>query len=240
MPDVLSTGYGASRERGANVSHAEIERAALDLLAAGRRPSVALIRSQIKRGSPATIASSLKRFWRDLGTRAEGDPAALARLPSEIADMADGMWQRALALAGQAAKHDDNAARERLAQIKLENELRAQSFSLREKELETAARERERALSDARQHLATMMKMMESDRALLRARDIRISDLEARVEDYRQQLATLVTRASSRNRAATKFSAKAVAASKKTSAAKRSRTGFNAKRKAARKRRFGR
>jgi hypothetical protein len=72
---------------------------------------VETIRKKLGRGSPATIANSLKRFWRDLGARAEGDPAALSRLPSEIAALADGLWQRALTLAAQAAKHDDNAAR---------------------------------------------------------------------------------------------------------------------------------
>jgi hypothetical protein len=200
MPDTPSAAYGTTRERGANLSHAEIERTALDLLNAGVRPSVALIRKQLQRGSPATIASSLKRFWRDLGTRAEGDPACLARLPSEIADLADGMWQRALSLAGQAARHEDNAARERLAQIKLENELRAQSFALREKEFETAARERERALTDARQHVAALMKMLESDRDQLRAKDVRIADLQSQNEDYRRQIAAVIERAVTRNR----------------------------------------
>jgi Plasmid replication region DNA-binding N-term len=64
-----------------------------------RPTSVALIRAALGRGSPATIAGSLKRFWRDLGARAEGDPAALSRLPGDIAQLADGLWQRALALA---------------------------------------------------------------------------------------------------------------------------------------------
>jgi hypothetical protein len=49
------------RQRGANVSHAEIERIALDLLGLGRRASVALIPTSSK-SSPATIANSLKRF----------------------------------------------------------------------------------------------------------------------------------------------------------------------------------
>src|SRR6202161_784075 len=111
MPETPVPAYGSTRERGANLSHAQIERAALEILSTGRRPSVEILRKKLGRGSPATIATSLKRFWRDLGARAEGDPAALARLPSEIADLADGIWQRALTLAGQAAKHEDNAAR---------------------------------------------------------------------------------------------------------------------------------
>lgn len=41
------------------------------------------------------------------------------------------MWQRALKLAGQAATYDNNAARERLEQIQLENEVKKLSFDLR-------------------------------------------------------------------------------------------------------------
>ena len=192
--------YGSTRERGANVSYADVERAALDILATGRRPSVETVREALERGSPATIATCLKRFWRDLGIRAQGDPAALTRLPSEIVEAVEAIWQRALALSAQAAKHDDNAARERLEQIRIENEVRAQSFELREKEFETATRERERALADSRDHLLSTLRMLESDRATLRARAARIVALEAQVEDYRRQLATVIERAVSRNR----------------------------------------
>lgn len=197
-----SPAYGATRDRKANVSYGDVEGAAFEILASGRRPSVETVRQQLGRGSPATIATCLKRFWQTLGTRAEGNPAALARLPSEIAELADGMWQRALALAAQAAKHDHNAARERLEQIQIENDLRAQSFALREKEYETAARARERALADTRDHLLSTMRMLESDRQALRAKDSRIADLEAQVERHRQQLATVIARAVTRNRVA--------------------------------------
>lgn len=192
--------YGSGRERGANVSYADVERAALDILATGRRPAVETVREALGRGSPATIATSLKRFWRDLGIRAQGDPAALTRLPSEIVEAVEAIWQRSLAFAAQSAKHDDNAARERLEQIRIENEVRAQSFELREREFETAARERERALADSRDHLLSTLRMLESDRATLRAREARIGALEAQVEDYRRQLATVIERAVTRNR----------------------------------------
>jgi hypothetical protein len=195
-----SPAYGATRERSANVSYADVERAALDILATERRPSVETVREALGRGSPATIATCLKRFWRDLGIRAQGDPGALTRLPSEIVEAVEAIWQRSLALAAEAAKNDDNAARERLEQIRIENEVRAQSFELREKEFETAARERERALADSRDHLLSTLRMLESDRATLRAWEARIAALEAQVEDYRRQLATLIARTVNKNR----------------------------------------
>ena len=142
----------------------------------------------------------LKRFWRDLGIRAQGDPAALTRLPSDIVEAVESIWQRALALAAQSAKHDDNAARERLQQIRVENEVRARSFAMREKEFETAARERERALNEGRSQVTTLMTELASNRATMRAQVARIMDLGAQVEDYRRQLATVIERAVNKNR----------------------------------------
>jgi hypothetical protein len=192
--------YGATRERPASVSYADVERAALDILATERRPSVETVREALGRGSPATIATCLKRFWRDLGIRAQGDPAALTRLPSEIVEAVETIWQRSLGLAAQSAKNDQNAARERLEQIRIENEVRAQSFELRERAYETAARERERALADSRDHLLSTLRMLESDRATLKLREARIVELEAQAEDYRRQFATVIARAVARNR----------------------------------------
>ncbi len=192
--------YGHSRERGANVTHAEIERAALDILATEKRPSVETVRGLLGRGSPATIATGLRRFWRDLGIKAQTDPAALTRLPGEIVETVEAIWQRALTLAAQSAKSDHNAARERLEQLRIEHEVRAQGFELRERGYETAARERERALADSRDHLLSTLRMLESDRVSLRAREARITELESQVEDYRQQLARLIARAVAKNR----------------------------------------
>ena len=194
--------YGVGRERGANVSYAEVERAALDILATERRPSVETVRERLGRGSPATIATGLRRFWRDLGVRAQGDPAALTRLaPLKSSRRSKSIWQRSLVLAAQSAKNDHNAAQERLEQIRIENEIRAQSFELRERAYENAARERERALADSRDHLLSTLRMLESDRVTLRVRETRIAELEAQVEHYRRQLALVVKRAVAKNRA---------------------------------------
>jgi chromosome segregation ATPase len=130
-----------------------------------------------------------------------GDPVALTTLPPELAEAARAQWEKALLLAQQTAKHDDNGARAHLEQLKHDSELRVRSFELREKEWDLAARVRERALADARDHVNVLLKELAIDRAELRSRDARIADLESQLEDYRQQLATLVTRAVTRNRA---------------------------------------
>ena len=232
-----SPAYGATRERAANVSYADVERAALDILATGRRPAVETVREVLKRGSPATIATFLKRFWRDLGIRAQGDPAALSRLPSEIVEAVEAIWQRSLALAAQSAKNDQNAARERLDQIRIENEVRAQSFEMRERAYETSARGRERALADSRDHLLSTLRMLESDRAALRAREARIAALEAQVEDYRQQLSLVIVRAVAKHRALVERKPHSAPRSKSNRLARRRRSPTTARRKLKSKRR---
>ena len=155
--------YGEGRVS-KNVSYADVERAAIAILKSERRPTQETIREALGRGSPDTIGEALKRFWRDLGARIEGDPAALTRMPPEIADLADGMWQRALKLAGEAAKNDENAARER-------------------------------ALAETRDHLLLTLKSLSREQAAMEARDARIADLEAQIDQYRQQIAALIAAA---------------------------------------------
>src|SRR5208283_5293731 len=89
--------YGTTRERGATVSYAEIERAARSLMAAGERPTVEGVRKALGRGSPNHLAPSLKRFWKDQAALNAGDPIALTRLPPELADAAVAQWGQPLA-----------------------------------------------------------------------------------------------------------------------------------------------
>jgi hypothetical protein len=193
--------YGEGRIR-SNVSYADVERAAIAILKSERRPTVETIREALGGGSPDTIGDALRRFWRDLGARMEGDPAALTRMPAEIADLADGMWQRALKLAGEAATHDDNAARERLRQLEVETDVKQRSFELREREIDAQARERERALADARDHLLSLSKALSREQATNQAHERRIADLETEVAQYRQQIGTLIAGAIAEKRPA--------------------------------------
>jgi hypothetical protein len=59
------------------------------------------------------------------------------------------------------------------------SDARARSVELRAKEWDTAARVRECALADAREHVNLLLQELATDRASLRARDARISDLES-------------------------------------------------------------
>jgi hypothetical protein len=193
--------YGEGRIR-SNVSYADVERAAIAILKSERRPTVETIREALGGGSPDTIGDALRRFWRDLGARIDGDPAALTRMPAEIADLADGMWQRALKLSSEAATHDDNAARERLRQLEVENHIKQRSFELREREIDTQARERERALADARDHLLSLSKALSREQATNQGHERRIADLETEVAQYRNQIGALIAGAIAKKRPA--------------------------------------
>ena len=192
--------YGVTRERGPTVSYGEIERAARSLMARGERPTVDAVRKAIGRGSPNHITESMQRFWKDQAALNAGDPVALTRLPPELADAAIAQWEQALRLSQQTAKYEDNAARAQLEQLRRDTDVRNRSVELREKEWDMAARVRERALSDAREQIGLLMKELALDRAELRARDVRLADLEAQIEAQRRHLATMITRAIVKNR----------------------------------------
>jgi hypothetical protein len=193
--------YGTTRDRGPTVSYAEIERAARSLMAGGERPTVEAVRKTLGRGSPNHIATCMQTFWKNQAALNAGDPVALTRLPPELADAAVAQWEQALRLAQRTAKVEDSAARAYFEQLRRDTDLRAHSVELREKEWDSAARVREQALADTREHVNVLMKELAMDRAELRARDARIADLESQLEEHRHQLATVIARAIAKNRA---------------------------------------
>jgi len=85
-------------------------------------------------------------------------------------------------------------------QLRRDTEVRAHSVELREKEWDLAARVRERALADARDHVNVLMKELATDRA---EREALIANLESQVEEHRRQLATVIARAIAKNRVPT-------------------------------------
>ena len=193
--------FGTIRERAASVSYAEIEAAARKIMAAGEYPSVQAVRVQLDRGSTTTIHEAMGQFWKDQAASNVANPVALTRLPPEFADAAVTLWEQALRLSLQTARQDDNAAQARLEGLKRETETRARSLELREKEWDMAARIRERALTDARAQVNVLLTELGNTRADLRAREVRIADLEVQLEEHRRQSASVIANAAARPRA---------------------------------------
>jgi chromosome segregation ATPase len=195
--------YGQTRQKREDVTYAQIERAATDILKTGVRPTVEGVRSALGGGSPRTILDGLNRYWRDLGNQVAGTPDTLRRLPSAVADLAEGLWQRALSLATDAAQASSTEADGQLSRLKSQLELRQHTLSQREVELDELLRSRERTVKELEEHLRASMSM-------LTKRDVTIAALEARLvaaqqeaENYRRRLARVVQRAPTRHRRVT-------------------------------------
>jgi hypothetical protein len=184
--------YGTARARRASVSYSEVERAATALLKAGKRPTIEGLRELLKGGAPDTIAGALSRYWRDLGTRIEGDAAAMSRLPAEVADLAESIWQRALTLAADAAEQRLGTDREQVDAFRRRNELHSHSLSLREKELDALVRTRERTVQELEAHLRTVMGMLAQKDETIRALDLRLRGAQADTLAAEERLEQLV------------------------------------------------
>jgi uncharacterized membrane-anchored protein YhcB (DUF1043 family) len=193
--------YGATRQRRASVTYPELERVATTLLKSGLKPGIESIRQALGGGSPLTIQTFLNRYWRELGERIDGPAPALKRMPPDIADLADELWQRALTLAGEASTQDDNAAKERLEQRHRDHDVRSHALALRERELASLLESRERTVRELESHLRTTMSLLSRGQTTIRALEVRITAAEAQVEEYRQRLANTVGRAGAHSRA---------------------------------------
>jgi hypothetical protein len=146
MPDTPV--YGQTRKRREEVTYVQIERAATDILKTGVRPTLEGVRAALGGGSPRTILEGLNRYWRDLGNQVAGSPDTLRRLPAAVADLAEGLWQRALSVAVEAARATHSDAEEQLSRLKNQLELRSHTLSQREVELDELLRSRERTVKD--------------------------------------------------------------------------------------------
>jgi chromosome segregation ATPase len=186
--------YGRTRKRREEVTYAQIERAATDILKTGVRPTLEGLRTALGGGSPRTLLDGLNRYWRDLGNQVAGTPDTLRRLPAAVADLAEGLWQRALAVAAEAAQATHFDAEGQLSRLKTQLELRSHTLSQREIELDELLRSRERTVKELEEHLRAALSM-------LTKRDTTVSSLESRLatavqetESYRQRLAGVIQR----------------------------------------------
>jgi hypothetical protein len=195
-PSAPAPAYGTTRSRRPSVSYGEVERAATALLKKGERPTIEKLREALRGGAPDTLSNALSRYWKDLGTRIEGDPASLSRLPAEIADLAEQTWRRALSLAADAAAQRVGSEREGLEFFKRENELKAHALSLKEKELDALLRARERTIQELETHLRTAMGFVQQREETIRALQARSAAAEADANSHRERLSGFIKRRS--------------------------------------------
>jgi hypothetical protein len=198
MPDAPV--YGQTRKRREEVTYAQIERAATDILKTGVRPTLESVRAAVGGGSPRTILDGLNRYWRDLGNQVAGSPDTLRRLPAAVADLAEGLWQRALSVAVEAAQATHSDADAQLSRLKSQLELRSHTLSQREVELDELVRSRERTVKELEEHLRTALSMLNKKDATIAALESSLATVRQETEDHRHRLASMVQRAVMRHR----------------------------------------
>jgi chromosome segregation ATPase len=197
--------YGTTRQKREDVTYAQIERAATEILKTGVRPTVQSVRDALGGGSPRTILDGLNRYWRDLGNQVAGSPDTLRRLPAAVADLAEELWQRALSVALEAAMATSTEAEGQLSRLKNQLELRAHTLSQREIELDGLLRSRERTVKELEEHLRAALSMLTKRDVTIATLESRLTAAEQETEDYRARLGKMIHRAvSRRTRAATK------------------------------------
>jgi hypothetical protein len=192
--------YGQTRKRREEVTYAQIERAATDILKTGVRPTLESVRAAVGGGSPRTILDGLNRYWRDLGNQVAGKPDTLRRLPAAVADLAEGVWQKALLLATDAAQASSPEGEAQLVRLKSQLELRSHTLSQREVELDELLRARERTVKELEEHLRAAISMLSKRDATVTALENRLAAVQRETEEYRLRLAKVIYRAVKKQR----------------------------------------
>src|SRR3984957_7073838 len=163
------------------IVQSDVSHAAASLLRAGDRPTIEKIRAKIGRGSPNTINPMLDAWWKTLSARLDSGPAALHRLPESIAHIAEAMWMQALEEGKRRAllEQRDTA---RVAELdKQRLELRSHVLTLREGELDSRLRDRDRTIEDLNLRLRELTGLLHKEQATRESQAQRITTLETQL-----------------------------------------------------------
>jgi hypothetical protein len=165
--------YG-SAPRG--ISQSDVSHAADTLLRAGERPTEAKIRAKLGKGSPNTIYPYLDAWWKTLSAKLDSGPAALHRLPESVAHIAEALWMQALEEAKRRAALEQRDSA-RVAELdKQRLELRSHVLTLREGELDSRLRDRDRAIEDLNLRVRELTGVLRKEQA---AHELHLQQLTA-------------------------------------------------------------
>jgi len=147
------------------VSQSDVSHAADSLLRSGERPTIDKVRAKIGKGSPNTINPMLDTWWKTLAVRLDSGPAALHRLPETVAHIAEALWMQALEEGKRRAALElrDSARVTELDQQRLE--VRSHVLTLREGELDSRLRDRDRTIEDLNLRLRELTGLLRKEQA---------------------------------------------------------------------------
>lgn len=183
------------------VTYGDVSEAADALFRARERPTVEKIRAKIGGGSPNTVGPLLDQWWSTAADRLDAGPAAFHRLPESVAHICEALWLQALDEGRSHAAREQHSAGAKLAADQQQVELRSHVLTLREGELESRLKDRERDKAALEEQLKVLTPLLRQEQATREAQARRIADLETQLEAHRRRLTTVITRAVAKNRA---------------------------------------
>jgi hypothetical protein len=160
------------------VTQSDVSHAADTLLRAGERPTIDKVRAKIGKGSPNTINPMLDVWWKTLEARLDSGPAALHRVPESVAHIAEALWMQALEETRRriAIEQRDST---RVAELdKQRLELRSHALSLREGELDSRLRDRDRTIEELNLRLRELRGLLQKEQTTRESLLQRITTLE--------------------------------------------------------------
>jgi plasmid replication DNA-binding protein KfrA len=161
------------------ITQSDVSHAADSLLRSGMRPTIEKIRAKLGRGSPNTINPMLDSWWKTLSARLDSGPAALHRLPESVAHIAEALWMQALEEGKRRATLEQRDST-RLAELdKQRLELRSHVLTLREGELDSRLRDRDRTIDDLNLRLRELTGVLRKEQATRESQTQRITTLTA-------------------------------------------------------------
>jgi plasmid replication DNA-binding protein KfrA len=161
------------------VTQSDVRHGADSLLRSGQRPIIDKIRAKLGRGSPNTINPLLDAWWKTLSARLDAGPAALHRLPETVAHVAEALWMQALE-EGRRRAHTELKTSEQLShQLQQDLEVRSHVLTLREGELDSRLRDRDRTIDDLNFRLRELTGLLRKEQATRGLLSRQIAELQS-------------------------------------------------------------
>jgi hypothetical protein len=167
--------YG-SAARG--ITQSDVSHAADSLLRSGMRPTIEKVRAKIGKGSPNTINPMLDAWWKTLSARLDAGPAALHRLPETVAHIAEALWMQALEEGRRRAQQELKTSERQAADQQQNLEVRSHVLTLREGELDSRLRDRERTIEELNLRLRELTGLLRKEQATRELLSRHIAELQ--------------------------------------------------------------
>jgi hypothetical protein len=160
------------------ITQSDVSHAADSLLRSGMRPTIEKIRAKIGKGSPNTINPMLDAWWKTLSARLDAGPAALHRLPETVAHIAEALWMQALEEGRRRAQQELKTSERQAADHQQNLEVRSHVLTLREGELDSRLRDRDRTIEALQLQVNALTGLLRKEQATRELLSRHIAELQ--------------------------------------------------------------